>query len=155
MPATAENIAKVRSGELKLRQRPGPNNALGLVKFIFPNEHSVFLHSTPAQGLFGQERRAFSHGCIRVADPVGLAEWVLSDQDGWDRAAIERAMSEGGPTRVLTKRPIPVYILYATSLVDPDTGAVLFWDDVYGLDRELAEALGQPLGIQMPGIPIE
>jgi murein L,D-transpeptidase YcbB/YkuD len=155
LPVTPENIAKVKSGELKLRQRPGPNNALGLVKFIFPNEHSVFLHSTPAQSLFGKERRAFSHGCIRVADPVGLAEWVLSDQDGWDRAAIERAMSEGGPTRVLTKRPIPVYILYATSLVNPDTGAVHFWDDVYGLDRELAEALGQPLGVRLPDILTE
>ena len=99
LPATAENIEKVRQGKLELRQRPGPKNALGEVKFIFPNEHNVYLHSTPAKGLFAKDRRDFSHGCIRVAKPVELAQWVLEDQPEWDLSAIETAMNAGAPTR--------------------------------------------------------
>jgi murein L,D-transpeptidase YcbB/YkuD len=145
LPVTPENMAKVRNGSLQIRQRPGPNNALGLVKFIFPNEHNVYLHSTPAQSLFAKAKRAFSHGCIRVGDPVGLAEWVLAEQPGWDRAAIDRAMSEGGPTRVQVPSGMPVFILYATAFADPETGLLFFWNDVYGLDEDLARQLGHPL----------
>jgi murein L,D-transpeptidase YcbB/YkuD len=145
LPPTSENIASVKNGRLHLRQRPGPNNALGLVKFIFPNEHNVYLHSTPAKGLFAKARRDFSHGCIRVEDPVGLAEWVLEDQPAWDRPAIERAMAEGGPTRVRVQRPIPVFILYTTALVDETTGLVHFWENIYGGDAKLAASLGHPL----------
>lgn len=145
VPATQENIDKVKQGTLLLRQRPGPKNALGEVKFIFPNEHNVYLHSTPAKTLFAKSRRDFSHGCIRVADPVGLAEWVLSDQPAWDRQAIERAMGEGGPTRVQITQRTPVWILYVTSLVDAKTGDIYFWEDLYGLDEALAEALGHDL----------
>jgi len=144
-PATPENIEKVRQGTLLLRQRPGPKNALGEVKFIFPNEHNVYLHSTPAKTLFAKSRRDFSHGCIRVADPVGLAEWVLSDQPDWDRQAIERAMGKGEPTRVQITQRTPVWILYVTSLVDAKTGELYFWDDIYALDEALAEALGHDL----------
>ena len=145
LPATPENIASVKDGRLHLRQRPGPDNSLGLVKFIFPNEHNVYLHSTPAKSLFARTRRDFSHGCIRVADPVGLADWVLEDQPEWDRPAIQRAMGEGGPTRVQVKRPIPVFIIYTTALVDGTTGLLYFWDDIYGGDAKLAASLGHPL----------
>ncbi len=145
LPATRENLEKVKQGKLLLRQRPGPKNALGEVKFIFPNEHNVYLHSTPAKTLFAKSRRDFSHGCIRVADPVGLAEWMLSDQPDWDRQAIERAMGKGAPTRVPITQRTPVWILYVTSLVDSKSGDLYFWDDIYGLDKALAEALGHDL----------
>ncbi len=142
LPPTAENLEKVKTGQLLLRQRPGPKNALGEVKFIFPNEYNVYLHSTPAKGLFARARRDFSHGCIRVAKPVELAEWVLSDQPEWDRSAVERAMSQGSPTRVMVSRHIPVYILYSTAVVDMLEDHVHFYDDIYGLDGKLARALG-------------
>lgn len=142
LPITPENTAKVRTGELRLRQRPGPHNALGLVKFIFPNEYSVLMHSTPAKSLFRHEERAFSHGCVRVADAVGLAEWILDGQGNWDRRAIEKAMSSGPTRRVFVKRPIPVYILYMTAFVEPESGLLHFHDDIYGLDTDLAHALG-------------
>ena len=142
LPATPENLDRVKKGQLLLRQRPGPKNALGEVKFIFPNEYNVYLHSTPAKGLFARARRDFSHGCIRVAKPVELAEWVLSDQPEWDRSAVERAMNQGSPTRVMISQHIPVYILYSTAVVDMIEGHVHFYDDIYGLDAELARALG-------------
>lgn len=145
LPATPENLDKVKKGQLLLRQRPGSKNALGEVKFIFPNEYNVYLHSTPAKGLFARARRDFSHGCIRVAKPVELAEWVLSDQAEWNRAAIERAMNEGSPTRVMMPRRIPVYILYSTAVVDMSDGHLHFYEDIYGLDAELASALGYEL----------
>ena len=146
LPVTAENLDKVRQGKLELRQRPGPQNALGEVKFIFPNEHNVYLHSTPAKGLFAKDRRDFSHGCIRVAKPVELAEWVLEDQSDWDRNSIETAMNAGAPTRVFVSRTIPVYILYVTARVDIRDGLLYFFEDIYGLDDDLAEALGYDLG---------
>jgi murein L,D-transpeptidase YcbB/YkuD len=145
LPATRDNIEKVKKGQLLLRQRPGPKNALGEVKFIFPNEHNVYLHSTPAKTLFAKSRRDFSHGCIRVADPVGLAEWLLTDQPDWDRRAIEQAMGKGAPTRVPVSRRTPVWILYITALVDAPTGALYFWEDIYGLDEALAQKLGHDL----------
>jgi murein L,D-transpeptidase YcbB/YkuD len=80
-----------------------------------------------------------------VADPVGLAHWVLGDQAEWDVPAIEKAMAEGGPTRVRVKRPIPVFIIYTTALVDGETGLLHFWDDIYGGDARLAASLGYPL----------
>lgn len=142
LPATAENLDKVKRGQLLLRQRPGPKNALGEVKFIFPNEYNVYLHSTPAKGLFARARRDFSHGCIRVAKPVELAEWVLSDQPDWDRDAIVGAMNQGSPTRVMISRRIPVYILYSTAVLDMSENHLHFYEDIYGLDAELASALG-------------
>lgn len=142
LPVTADTIAKVRSGALTLRQKPGPGNALGLVKFIFPNDHRVFLHSTPARSLFRKEARAFSHGCLRVEKAAELAEWVLGDQDVWDREAIRKAMASGPTTRVLLERDIPVYILYLTAFVEPEVDDLHFGHDIYGLDAELARALG-------------
>jgi murein L,D-transpeptidase YcbB/YkuD len=142
---TPDNIAALKTGHLHLRQRPGPNNALGLVKFIFPNSHNVYLHSTPAQHLFSRSKRAFSHGCIRVEDPIGLAEYVLREEEGWTRERIEQAMNGEAPTRVILREPLWVYIIYASSLVDYE-GTTHFWNDIYGHDQTLAEtlAMGYP-----------
>ena len=147
LPINEENLAKVGRGEYKVRQRPGSNNALGLVKFIFPNQHSVFLHSTPAQALFGKSERAFSHGCVRVGDPVGLAEWVLETKSGWERGAIESSMGSGPPTRVRLQEGIPVYIVYATAFIDQQSHRISFRPDIYGLDASLAESLGESMSV--------
>jgi murein L,D-transpeptidase YcbB/YkuD len=121
----------------RIRQRPGGKNALGLVKFIFPNSHNVYLHDTPSKSLFGRSRRDFSHGCIRVADPVALAEFVL----GWSRGDIEAAMQRGrNDRRVDLAAPVPVYLFYSTVVADRD-GHVFFFDDIYGHDARLAQVL--------------
>lgn len=133
-------IAALAAGQLRLRQRPGADNALGLIKFIFPNAHDVYMHSTPARHLFAQSRRAFSHGCIRVSDPVALARYVLRQGPGvWDDARIEAAMNGANAMRVTLPHPVPVMILYGTA-VATESGRVLFFDDLYGQDRKL-EAL--------------
>jgi L,D-transpeptidase YcbB len=133
-------LRRLSRGELRVRQRPGPRNALGLVKFDFPNTEGVTLHGTPDTLLFSQARRDFSHGCIRVEDPAGLAEWVLRDRPGWKRSEIERAMAGSASRRVSLPRPIPVAIYYTTAVAFPD-GTVRFYPDVYGLDRLLDQAL--------------
>jgi murein L,D-transpeptidase YcbB/YkuD len=145
VPATAENIAGLRAGTLRLRQRPGPQNSLGLVKFVFPNDANVYMHGTPAPELFARARRDFSHGCIRVSDPVGLAEWVLSDDPAWPRERIVAAMNGASSMRVDLGRPIPVILFYTTAM--PIDGAMHFAEDIYGhdtrLDRYLEAARGQ------------
>src|SRR5258708_11739264 len=110
-PAT---LAKLRAGVLQVRQKPGANNALGLVKFIFPNGNNIYLHSTPAQELFSRTRRDFSHGCIRLHEPIALAQCVLRDQPRWTEEHLRTAM-ETGPddVRVNLTRPMPVIIFYA------------------------------------------
>src|SRR6185312_8161205 len=85
-------LAQLRAGKLTVRQKPGENNALGLVKFIFPNAHNVYLHSTPAQSLFSQSRRDFSHGCIRVQKPAELAAYLLRNQQSWTLEKVRAAM---------------------------------------------------------------
>lgn len=143
-PPTAEAIAALEAGRLRLRQRPGEDNSLGLVKFLFPNAHNVYIHSTPAHQLFAQARRAFSHGCIRASDPVGLAEFVLRNAtSGWDRARITQAMQGADNQRVTLQQPVRVMILYATVLATEE-GPILFFDDLYGLDRRLAQLLETP-----------
>jgi murein L,D-transpeptidase YcbB/YkuD len=138
---SATTIAALATGDLRLRQLPGPDNSLGLVKFLFPNAHNVYLHSTPARALFLASRRAFSHGCIRVSDPEALAAFVLQDADGnWDRAAIEAAMQQGDNRRIALRRPIPVMILYGTAMAT-EAGSVQFFDDIYGHDAKLAKLL--------------
>lgn len=142
LEATPENISALASGRLRLRQRPGDDNALGLIKFMLPNAHNVYLHSTPARQLFEKSRRAFSHGCIRVKDPVGLAAHVLQDTPGdWSPAKIEAAMRDEKTLRVNLSRPIPVMILYATALATEE-GDVLFFEDIYGHDRKVEALLG-------------
>ena len=136
-------ISELRSGKLRLRQRPGPKNALGLVKFVFPNEYDVYMHDTPAKSLFARARRDFSHGCIRLEKAEDLAEWVLRMESGWPRDRIHAAMQGTESFSVKLKHPIPVATIYVTAVV-LENGEVHFFDDIYGedaaLEKELAEA---------------
>jgi murein L,D-transpeptidase YcbB/YkuD len=139
----AASLAGLRQGSLRVRQRPGPKNSLGLVKFIFPNDANVYLHGTPAPALFGRARRDFSHGCVRVEDPLALAQWVRREQPQWTRERIEAAMAGSAPVRVDLKRPLPVILFYVTAMVIPSDQALHFADDIYGHDTRLAHALAQ------------
>jgi murein L,D-transpeptidase YcbB/YkuD len=124
----------------QVRQRSGDANALGLVKFVFPNQFDVYLHDTPADALFSRSERALSHGCVRVEKPGELAEQLLRDEPKWDRAAIDTAMHSGEEQSVTLKQPVPVHIVYWTAWTEED-GSVRYADDVYGLDRLQAAAL--------------
>jgi murein L,D-transpeptidase YcbB/YkuD len=140
LPATPENLDGVEAGRLTLRQRPGPKNSLGLVKFLFPNTDDVYMHGTPATQLFAKARRDFSHGCIRVEDPEKLAAWVLRDQPEWTPEKIEEAMQGDKPTRVNLKQKPVVVIFYDTVHVNSEN-LVFFVDDIYGHDKALDAAL--------------
>ena len=137
---TPNTLDRLRSGQLALRQNPGPHNALGLVKFVFPNEYRVYMHDTPAHSLFARKRRDFSHGCIRVERPAELAEFVLSGTPGWTLERIGGAMRGTRTIRAEVVAPIPVFVFYTTAIVRAD-GTVEFFDDIYGLDGRLARAL--------------
>ena len=137
-----EIMEELRSGTLAIRQRPGPKNALGLVKFEFPNQFDIYMHDTPATQLFSRSRRDFSHGCIRVEDPVSLAAWVLRDEPEWTVEKIRTAMNGDETVRANLKKPIPVLILYGTANVLED-GEVRFFDDIYGYDAALERALAK------------
>jgi L,D-transpeptidase YcbB len=114
-----------------------------LIKFLFPNEHNVYLHSTPAQQLFAQSRRDFSHGCIRVEEPAKLAVWLLRDQPKWTLDAVNAAMQSGPDNQqVNLKPPVPVVIIYLTAVVEED-GEVYFFDDIYGHDSRLNAVLAK------------
>jgi L,D-transpeptidase YcbB len=141
--ATAENVALLRKGVLRVRQRPGPHNALGLVKFVFPNQENVYMHGTPAQALFSRSRRDFSHGCVRVEDPVALAEWVLKEQPEWTRDRILAAMQGTRSVRVSVPRPVQVILFYTTAAVMPEDGTIHFADDIYRHDARLDRALAR------------
>jgi murein L,D-transpeptidase YcbB/YkuD len=147
LAATADNLEALAAGRLRLRQRPGPDNALGLIKFVLPNGYDVYLHSTPAPHLFAEPRRAFSHGCIRVSDPVALAAAVMEGTEGdWTAQKIRAAMEGDATFQVRLARPVHVLILYGTALATED-GAVHFFDDIYGQDRRLETLLGlRPVG---------
>jgi murein L,D-transpeptidase YcbB/YkuD len=140
LPLTPENLSKVASGKLYLRQKPGPRNSLGLAKFIFPNASNVYMHGTPAQSLFSRARRDFSHGCIRLESPARLAEWVLRDQPEWTKEKIEEAMNGQRPTRVVLKEPLTVVLFYDTVHVDSE-GVAHFVGDIYGDDAQLEKAI--------------
>jgi murein L,D-transpeptidase YcbB/YkuD len=133
-------IAALRSGEARLRQRPGPRNALGGVKFGLANTMDIYLHATPASELFERTRRDFSHGCIRVREPEALAQFVLQGRREWTAAEIEAAMTSGVNRTVPLAAPFPVIVFYTTAIVDVD-GRALFLADVYGHDRKLLDAL--------------
>jgi murein L,D-transpeptidase YcbB/YkuD len=126
---------------LRIRQRPGATNALGLVKFVFPNDDGVYLHGTPAPALFAHARRDFSHGCVRAQDPVGLAQWVLADRPEWTRERILAAMHGDESLRVDLLRPIRVILFYLTAVVTPEDGIVHFVNDIYGHDARLDRML--------------
>lgn len=119
---------------LSLRQKPGPGNALGHVKFMLPNKYSVYLHDTPAHALFDRTGRAFSHGCVRLEEPLELAKYVLGEDPVWTEAAIREAMHAGVEREVKLKRPIPVHIVYFTAWVD-EAGKAQFFEDVYRRNR--------------------
>jgi murein L,D-transpeptidase YcbB/YkuD len=122
---------------LHFRQEPGPKNALGLVKFLFPNEFDVYMHDTPNDSLFNKERRALSHGCIRLENPVALAQYVLRDRPEWTPEKISTAMNAGHEQGVPLKEHLPVHIAYFTAWVNPD-GTVTYTDDPYKLDERQA-----------------
>ncbi len=132
---TSANLRRVANGNLRIRQKAGPDNALGLVKYIFPNQYAVYLHDTPADHLFDEATRAFSHGCIRLERPAEFGAWVLGPQ-GWDESRVRTAMNEGDRQLVELDQNIPVYIVYLTVYADDD-GSVHFVDDIYD---EYAEA---------------
>lgn len=119
-----------------IRQKPGENNSLGKVKFLFPNSHSIYLHDTPAKSLFGETGRAFSHGCVRVSEPAKLAQYILRNQPEWTPDSIQKAMNADKETVVKVRPVIPVFIAYFTSWVD-DKGRIHFRDDIYSHDAKL------------------
>ena len=134
MPASVKR-AFIR---LILRKAPGPLNALGRIKFMFPNKHEVYLHDTPNHGLFSEHQRMLSSGCIRVQDPLDLAEWVFRDTPGWDAGRFEQTITDGTEVRVDLARPVPIHILYFTAEVD---GARRYLVDVYDRDGAVLEGL--------------
>ncbi|MEZ5559780.1 MAG: L,D-transpeptidase family protein [Pseudomonadales bacterium] len=134
------------------RQEPGPNNALGRIKFMFPNEHFVFLHDTPNRELFERPERTFSSGCIRVEDPFSLAAVLLRDPTNWDEKTVKDAVAAAQTRRVRLAQPWPVYLLYWTAEAD-EAGMARFFPDVYARDARVLEALNGPVRIDLPDLP--
>ena len=124
----------------EIRQLPGEKNALGKVKFLFPNSYDIYFHDTPSKSLFKKDKRAFSHGCIRLSDPEKMANYLLHDQPGWDAAKINEAMNAGEEKFVKLKKPVPVLITYYTSWVDED-GELNFREDIYDHDARLMQKM--------------
>jgi murein L,D-transpeptidase YcbB/YkuD len=146
----AATAAEVAHGGVIVREKPGPHNSLGLVKFMFPNQYDIYLHSTPEPQLFNRTRRDFSHGCVRVQQPADLAVWVLRNQAGdWDLDKVQDAMDNGPDNRLVSlAKQIPVTIFYLTAHVD-EQGRVDFFDDIYGYDKELDGVISK--GMPYPG----
>jgi len=124
------------NGIPEIRQKPGPSNSLGLVKFLFPNSFNIYFHDTPAKSLFEQDNRAFSHGCIRLGDPVWMANYLLQDEPEWTPEKIKAAMNAGTEKTVKLKTPVPVIITYYTAWIGED-GQLQFRDDIYGNDKNV------------------
>ncbi len=136
-----KNMSPAGMDQFKLRQDPGAWNALGQIKFDFPNQYDIYLHDTAAQNLFSRTQRDFSHGCIRVSDPIKLAAFVLSSQaGGWTPEKIMNSIKENKNTPIRLSQPMPIYITYQTAWVDKN-GMICFKDDIYGMDKELLKAL--------------
>jgi L,D-transpeptidase YcbB len=145
MPAIARNpgyLARKNMEQIgsNIRQKPGPGNALGKVKFIFPNSFNMYFHDTPSKSLFGQDKRAFSHGCIRLSEPQKMAEWLLRNDANWNTEKIVSAMNQTTEKSVKLKEAIPVFIIYYTAWVDEE-GQLNFRDDVYKHDSELMKKM--------------
>ena len=153
---TSYTAKQVAQGGVMVREKPGPKNSLGLVKFMFPNEYSIYLHSTPATQLFDRSRRDFSHGCVRVQKPDELAAWVLQGQGGdWDLAKVQAAMKSGADNKTVSlKTPIPIVIFYVTGLVEDD-GHVHFFDDIYGYDAAMQKVLAKGPPYPVKPVPIK
>ena len=139
---TPAQLDAVMAGSARIRQRPGPRNALGDIKFMLPNNQNIYLHHTPSPGLFNRTRRDFSHGCVRIEEPVALALWVLHDQPEWTEARVRQSMGRPRPVIARLTEPVPVLLLYQTAVADGDT--VHFVPDLYGQDALLERALQQP-----------
>ena len=140
---SAQGLQAVTTGQWRIRQRPGPRNALGYIKFVFPNQDHIYLHHTPATQLFERTRRDFSHGCIRVEQPVALARFVLQGMPGWDEPRIREAMTADRSSTLRLQQPVavPVLIAYGTALFKG--GRMQFFYDLYGHDRVLDATLRQ------------
>ena len=141
-PVARDTLSGLRAGKLFIRQIPGPKNSLGLVKFVFPNSDNIYMHDTPSTEAFAKSRRDFSHGCIRLEKPADLAAWVLRDNPGWNPERIQAAMNGTATQQVNLTHPIPVMIVYITVVVLED-GLVHFYDDIYGHDAALQQALAK------------
>ncbi len=128
-------------------QPPGGKNPLGYVKFRFPNKHSVYMHDTIEPNLFSKAHRALSHGCMRVQNPGKLAEVLLHEDQGWSPQRVKRARSRG--ENITLQKPVPVHTTYMTAVVD-ENGKVSTFGDLYGHDRRIARALGQPMTFDAP-----
>jgi murein L,D-transpeptidase YcbB/YkuD len=125
------------------RQEPGPGNALGRVKFLFPNQYAIYLHDTPSRHLFAKEERAFSHGCIRVQNPLAFAEFLLSKQDTlWTMDSIQTVIDSAQTMSVRLEKSIPIYLMYWTA-GENKNGDIFFVPDVYGRDERILKALGE------------
>ncbi len=143
LPATGGNLSAAAAGSLFVRQRPGDGNALGLIKFIFPNDSAVYLHDTSARSLFQRTDRDFSHGCVRVEHPEELGAWALEDNGIWPAVAVRQKMNDETvhSEQVNLKHPLPVYLVYWTASVGTD-GLVYFDQDIYDHDFKTAQAMG-------------
>ncbi|MEQ8557532.1 MAG: L,D-transpeptidase family protein [Henriciella sp.] len=140
-PSTIDwNTVSSASFPYRLRQAPGPQNALGQVKIIFPNKYNVYLHDTPTRDLFARSQRAFSSGCLRAQDPIDLSEWLLENTPGWDRKRIDKAVASGKETRVDLAASVPVHVLYYTAVSD-GSGGVRYLDDIYERDARVLAGL--------------
>ena len=133
-------VTGYRGGLPVVRQRPGANNSLGLVKFLFPNSYNIYLHDSPAKSLFGETSRAFSHGCVRIAEPAKLAAFLLKYSDEWNEEKIDRAMHKGIERSVTLKKTVPVFIAYFTAFIDRNHN-LNFRKDIYNLDDRLAATI--------------
>jgi murein L,D-transpeptidase YcbB/YkuD len=147
LPALKKDPGYLRKNNMewngnKIRQKPGPSNSLGLVKFLFPNSYNIYLHDSPAKSLFTEESRAFSHGCIRLANAKKLAEFLLRKDSSWNEKKITAAMHRGREQYVTLEDPVPVYIAYLTAWVD-DQGRLNFRKDIYRRDKALESMLIQ------------
>lgn len=145
IPAIAKNKDYLKENHMewvdgRLRQIPGLDNALGAIKFLFPNPFDIYLHDTPAKGLFKEQKRAFSHGCIRISAPYQLAEYLLGNQPGWSSGKMDKILSTQKETFVKLEKEVPVYIIYLTAFVDVG-GKLNFRDDLYQKDQALARLL--------------
>ena len=145
LPAIRRNPNYLKQNNMEwngnmVRQKPGPTNSLGKVKFLFPNSYNIYLHDSPAKSLFNEQSRAFSHGCIRLADPKKLADYLLRKNPEWTAEKITAAMNRGKEKYVTLKDPVPVYIGYLTAWVDSQ-GKINFRKDIYNRDQALEEML--------------
>ncbi len=145
-PSTVDFNGKFPYG---VRQEPGPSNALGRIKFIFPNPYFVYFHDTPSKSLFGRSARAFSHGCIRTENPLDLAALLLEDNEGWDRTRIDKVVDSAKMTTVTLAKPMTVFLLYWTAEVRAD-GTIGFREDIYHRDAKIIDGLDQPFRFEAP-----